>query len=129
MLLNNKEWHFNRVFMQNNTSHKIFNILWPVLNVIIMGRRVSLIALRRTYSGKTYTITKLLRMTVKTMLDGSHIHVRKVYAQFVEIYRKDQHLYDLGGNAKTAFQYNKANHRLVLDNYRSIDLKKKRKGR
>lgn len=123
LLLNNKEWNFNHVFTQDATSYEMFDTLWPVLNVMTRGRRVSLIAMGRTCSGKTHTITELLRMAVKKVLDGSRTYSHKVQAQFVEVYRKDKHLYDLGGDAKTMFQYNEADHGLLLDGCRSVGLK------
>lgn len=122
LLLNNKQWNFNHVFTQDATSHEVFNTLWPVLNVMTTGRRVSLIAMGRTCSGKTHTITELLRMAVEKVLDGSRAHPQRVRAQFVEVYRKDKHLYDLGGDAKTMFQYNEADHGLLLDRCRSVCL-------
>lgn len=127
LLVNNKEWHFNHVFMQDSTDQEIFNILWPVLDVMMRGRRVSLIALGRTCSGKTYTITQLLSMVVKMVLSGSFIHESlQLRAQFVEIYRRDKHLYDLGGDTKTMFQHNEADHGHALEGCRSVDLKEEK---
>lgn len=127
LLINNKEQYFNYIFIQDSTNIEIFNILWPILNIIIKGRYISLIALGRIYSGKIYTIIQLLSIVVSIVLSGSFIYkYLQLYIQFIEIYRKDKYLYNLGGNIKTIFQYNKVDYRYTLEGYRYINLKEEK---